>query len=257
MGRFLKKNYFGRYAIINIALSKAIFWALRRRRKKLLKKAARRSETYIHKNTRNAEGQAEEVEKILEQGYEKLNLGGGNKALQGFFNVDFVQHDLEVPEVVANILDLSFIPDRSLSQIHSNHVVEHISQDAFEEQLEAWKRILRPEGIVSIRCPNVLGASYGFFFGHVPEGEREGFLEAGFPPDETFQDQKDDWYVGDLYGLFHWFYAYPGFTENQHLNRFTPTLMKETLEQKGFRVLKMSKPESAQLVVVGKKESEE
>lgn len=255
MGRFLKKDHFGRYPFVNILVSKAVFWSLRRRKRKLLKKAARRSEAHIHTEQRNDEGQAEEVQKLLGEGYEKLNLGGGNKALNGFFNIDFIAHDLEVPEIVANILDLSFIPDQSLEQIHSNHVVEHLSKEQFEKQLEEYQRILKGDGFLSIRCPNVLGASYGFFFGHVPEDDREGFLEEGFPPDEDFQDPQDDWYVGDLYGLFHWFYAFPGFSENQHLNRFTPTLMRETLERKGFRVRKMSKPEAAQLVVIAEKES--
>lgn len=254
MGRFLKKDYFGRYPFLNIITSKAVFFTLRKRRQRLLRKAGKRSEEHIHKEVRNDEGQAEKVRELLDRGYEKLNLGGGNKSLEGFFNIDFIQHpELEVPEIVANILDLSFIPDQSLKQIHSNHVVEHLTQEQFEAQLEEYRRILRPEGLISIRCPNVLGASYGFFFGHVPENDREGFIELGFPRDEDFQNPKDDWYVGDLYGLFHWFHAFPGHTENQHLNRFTPTLMRETLEKKGFHLLKMSDPESAQLVAIARK----
>lgn len=230
-----------------------IFWALERRRKKLLKKAARRSELHIHTQERNDEGQADEVQKLLKQGYERLNLGGGAKALHAFFNVDFIRNDPNAPEVVANILDLSFIADQVLKQIHSNHVVEHLTQKGLEDQLEAYHRILKADGFLSIRCPNVLGASYGFFFGHVPEDDREGFLEEGFPPDEDFQNPKDDWYVGDLYGLFHWFNAFPGFSENQHHNHLTPSLMQETLERKGFRIRKMSKPEAAQLVVIAEK----
>ncbi|MFB6258356.1 MAG: hypothetical protein ABEH38_06665 [Flavobacteriales bacterium] len=254
MGRFLKKRYFGRYPFWNALVSKALFWTLRRREQKLRKKARGRAETHIQH--RNDEGRSEEAQKLLEEGYERINLGGGKKELEGFFNIDFVPHKLQTPEIVANIQDLSFIPDQSLKQVHSNQLVEHLSQKGFEEQLEAWRRILRSDGFISIRCPNVLGASYGFFFGHVPEDDREAFLEQGFPPDEDFQDPEDDWYVGDLYGLFHWFNAYPGLTENQHLNRFTPTLMRETLEKKGFRILKMSRPEAAQLVVIAEPEQE-
>lgn len=258
MGRYLKKNYFGRYPFLNILVSKAVFRTLAHRRKRLLKKARRRSRDHIHTEPRNDEGQKERVQELLDRGYERINIGGGNKNLNGYFNVDFIEHPrLEVPELIANIRDLSFIPDESMRRIHSNHVVEHLEQEQFEDQLEQYKRILQPDGIISIRCPNVLGASYGFFFGHVPEDDREGFVELGFPEDEDFQNPKDDWYVGDLYGLFHWFYAFPGFVENQHLNRFTPTLMQRTLEAKGYELLKMSRPEAAQLVVIARKEKRE
>lgn len=255
MGRFFKQQYFGRYPFLNMMVSKAVFWTLRRRERKLLKKAGKRSEGHIYPRSANDEGQAEEVRRLLEEGYKKVDLGAGNKSLKGFFNVDMVRQGSENPEVVANILDLSFIPDQSLDQIHSNQVVEHLTQEDFERQLEGYKRILRPGGIVSIRCPNALGVSYGFFFGHVPEDDREGFLEAGFPPDEEFQNPKDDWYVGDLYGFFHWIHAFPGFKENQHLNRITPTLLQRTFEAKGYRILKMTRPEAAQAVVVASPEN--
>jgi SAM-dependent methyltransferase len=254
MGRFLKKNYFGRYPIRNILVSKAIFRTLKQRKEQLLKRARRRSEEHIHKEVRNDEGQEEELRQVLEQGYEKVNLGAGGRSLEGFFNVDFIAHGTSAPEIVANILDLSFIPDNSLKQVHSNQVVEHLTQEQFEEQLDEYKRILKPGGRISIRCPNALGVSYGFFFGHVPENDREGFLEEGFPPDEEFQNPKDDWYVGDLYGFFHWIHAFPGFSENQHLNRITPTQMQETLGKKGYRIHKISRPEAAQLVVIASPE---
>ncbi len=254
MGRFLKKNYFGRYPLLNILVSKAVFWTLRRRERQLLKKAKRRKRSPVTPKAREQEGKAKEVQELLEQGYERINLGGGNKSLQGFFNIDFVEHpELEAPEILADIRDLSFIPDDSIRQIHSNHLVEHLTQAEFEAQLEQYRRILKPEGIISIRCPNLLGVSYGFFFGHVPEDDRVGFLELGFPEKEDFQNPKDDWYVGDLYGFYHWANAYTGFEENQHFNRFTPSSMKGSLEENGLTPLKMSRPEAAQLVVIAQK----
>lgn len=246
-----KRNYFGSYPFVNIFISKLIFWGLNYRKKQLLKKYKNQKlpvQLTNNENTRAA------FEKYLKQGYTKISLGGGNKNLEGFVNVDFIKHPDVEREVVANILDLSFIPDNSIDFIHSNHVMEHLTQQQLEEQLEQYKRILKKDGRISIRCPNCLGVAYGFFFGQTPERDHEKFLALGFPKDEDFYHPEDGWYYQDLWALYHWFYAYTGNKENEHLNQLTPTKLYDTIEQKGFKILINTIPEASNLVVIAQKQ---
>lgn len=198
----------------------------------------------------------EKLMAFLNKGYTKLSIGGGKKNLEGFVNIDFAEHKNIEREVVANILDLSFVPSESITHIHSNHVVEHLSQHDLVRNLSEYKRILKKEGIISIRCPNALGVSYGFFFDIVPETDHEKFLKLGYPKEEEFYNPNDRWYYKDLYGFYHWIYAQTGNIENVHLNILTPTKLRKTVETAGFKILKMSDPETSNLVLIAQKLSD-
>lgn len=248
------KRYFGgRFPILNACISMLIFWGLAHRRAQLLKRNLRNA---AHANvvTKNEERVKTEFSKFLGQGFDKINVGGGNKNLEGFLNIDFLPHPGVKFELIANILDLSFIPDLSIFHIHSNHVVEHITQAEFELQLREYRRILFPKGIITIRCPNVLGVSYGFFHGMEAESEYTEFLSLGYPKEEEFYNPMDEWYCRDLYAFFHWVWGDVGNIANQHPNQFTPTKMKNSLESAGFRILKMTEPETSNLVLVACRE---
>ena len=156
-------------------------------------------------------------------------------------------------EVIANILDLSFIPDESIQHFHSNHVMEHITPSQLDDQLKTYMDKLEKGGVISIRCPNVLGVSYGFFFGQEEELGYDEFLQLGYPKEEDFYDDKDGWYFQDLWGLYHWFYAYTGSIENEHLNQLTPTKLTKAVEKAGFTILKMVNPEASNLVLMAMK----
>jgi SAM-dependent methyltransferase len=183
-------------------------------------------------------------------GNDKLNIGGGSVRLKGFINIDFVEYP--GLEIVANLLDMSFIPDNSISHIHSNHFIEHLTQEQLLTQLREYCRILKPGGLVTIRCPNALGASYGFWFPVEPEGDREQFLKIGYPADEYFHDPAAGWYHHDLLGLIHYFYADLGSVDNQHFNIITPTKLRTAVESSGLTVLKMGNPEATNIVMVAK-----
>ena len=186
-------------------------------------------------------------------GYDKLNIGGGRKNLRGFVNIDFISHPEVEREIIGNILDLSFVPDSRISQIHSNHVIEHLSPDVFLDQLRQWHRMLKPSGIITIRCPNALGVCYGFIFTPVPEANRREFLDLGFPDDEEFHNSLDDWYHHDLYGFVHWLYGDVGNPANQHLNLLTPTNLRKAIESAGFEILKSTDPETSNIITVARK----
>lgn len=242
-------SYFGNYPYLNMVISKLIFLGLGYRRKQLIRKYKNNSKVVQLVNTEQTKN---DFQQYLNQGYSKINIGGGTKEFDGFVNLDFVKHENVNREVLANILDLSFIPDSSINQIHSNHVMEHLTQQQLEQQLEQYKRILNQKGIISMRLPNALGVSYGFFFGQVAERDYENFLALGFPKEEDFYNQNDGWYYQDLWALYHWFYAYTGNVENEHLNQLTPTLLKDTVEKAGFTIVKMSIPEASNLVLIAK-----
>jgi SAM-dependent methyltransferase len=167
--------------------------------------------------------------------------------------VDFVAHHNVEREICANILDLSFVPSSSIAQVHSNHVIEHLSREQLISQLESYQRILRPGGRLTIRCPNALGAVYAFWFPPVHEGNRNEFLALGYPLEEDFGNPKDAWLHKDFYGLIHWLYGDIGNVENEHLNQLTPSSVKELLGSAGFTVELISAPEAINLVVSARK----
>lgn len=194
------------------------------------------------------------LDSFLKDGYDKLNVGGGNKNLKGFVNIDFVPHGSSVKrEVVANALNLSFIKDGSFKHIHSNHFIEHMSHDQLISQLHEYYRMLRKGGLLSLRCPNALGVCYGFWFEVIPETKREEFIDLGYPTDEDFYNPLDDWYHKNFYGFLHWLYGDMGNIKNQHLNQLTPTKLKKAVENSGFEVLKMTEPETSNIILVAKR----
>ncbi len=248
------RKYFGRgFPVRNILVSKLIFLTIDYRKKRLIRYNSKNS--YQKKDKvvlQNSDNVKEEILRFIHEGYTKLNIGGGVKNLEGYINIDFVKHPVVQREVVANILDLGFIPDNSFSHIHSNHVIEHLTESQFDYQLQEYRRILKKGGIITIRCPNILGVSYGFFHGAIPETGREEFINLGYPKDEDFYNPLDNWYHKDLYGYFHWVYGDIGNLENQHLNKFTSTKLKKQIEKNGFDVLKMGEPETSNIILIAK-----
>lgn len=251
----INRVYYGHYPFINIIVSNLVFLTFRYRRYRLQnhfsKLAGKKKQTVVLINDSSVK---DKLQLFLDKGFNRLNIGGGNKNFKEFVNIDFVSHSTIEREVVANILDLSFIPDNCIQQVHSNHLVEHITQQQFEVFLKDCIRILKSGGVFSMRCPNALGVSYGFFFDVVPETEHQDFLKLGYPAEEDFCNPLDGWYHKDLYGFYHWIYAQTGNIENVHLNILTPTKLKKTVEAAGFKILKMTDPETSNLVLIAKKE---
>ncbi|MCO6499337.1 MAG: hypothetical protein J5I47_03050 [Vicingus serpentipes] len=243
-------KYFGNYPYVNKLISKLVFIGIDYRRKQLIRKYKKNDKVFQLKNTEQTQ---KDFENYLNQGFCKINVGGGTKNFEGFVNIDFIRHENVAREVIANILDLSFIPDSCVTHIHSNHVMEHLTQQQLEDQLQQYQRILSADGIISIRVPNTLGVAYGFFFGQEAEREHEAFLKLGYPKEEDFYNPADGWYYQDLWALYHWFYAFTGNIENEHLNQITPTKLKDTVEKTGFTVLKMTIPEASNIVLMAKK----
>lgn len=247
-------KYFGKFPIGNIIISNIIFASVRFRIASLrFKNKIKRFVKSANWQITNDAASAEVFLQFKHQGYDKLNIGGGRKNLEGFVNIDFVSHPNVEREIKANILDLSFIPDESVIHIHSSHVVEHLTHEQLCKQLLECYRILKESGLLTIRCPNALGVCYGFWFKVVPETGQDEFIALGYPADEEFYDLLNNWYHRDFHGFLHWLYGDVGNVENEHLNILTPSKLKSAVESAGFTVLKMTEPEATNIILVARK----
>ena len=101
----------------------------------------------------------EKVNELTNSGQDvKLHLGCGPFLFDGYINVDgdYIQN--------SNVInyDISVtpypLPDNSVDEILSVHVVEHIERWLIEDMLTEWLRILKPGGIVAIEWPDLLKA---------------------------------------------------------------------------------------------------
>jgi len=132
-----------------------------------------------------------------------------------------------------------------------------LTKEQLEHQLKEYHRVLKDDGVLSIRCPNALGAAYGFWLEPILEQERDEFIACGFPADEAFGNPADKWMHKDLFGLLHWLYGDVGNIQNQHLNIITPSMIKSSVVEAGFNILKMANPEAVNIVIVARKAASE
>ena len=77
----------------------------------------------------------------------RLNLGCGNKKVDGFIGVDIKDAD-----IVADIRDLPF-EDESVDEIMAIHVCEHAYQHEIVAMIREWLRVLKPNGMMALELP--------------------------------------------------------------------------------------------------------
>lgn len=90
------------------------------------------------------------------QGPVKLHLGCGPNLLEGWINIegDYIG---EKPGItVHNITEPYPIPDESVDEILSVHVIEHIMHSEVSPMMQEWHRILKPDGFVAVEWPDIL-----------------------------------------------------------------------------------------------------
>ena len=93
----------------------------------------------------------------------KLNLGCGDKILDGYVNVDVApSRGGRAPDVLCDLHDLSTFSDGSADEILSVHVVEHFWRWEVENILREWLRVLKPGGRMVLECPNLASACEEF-----------------------------------------------------------------------------------------------
>lgn len=91
--------------------------------------------------------------------YIKLNLGCGDKILEGYVNVDIVNERGGLqPDVVCDIKNLKIFENESVDEIMAIHVVEHFWRWEITDVIKEWIRVLKPNGKLILECPNLLSA---------------------------------------------------------------------------------------------------
>ena len=93
----------------------------------------------------------------------KLNLGCGDKILDGYTNVDVASERAgKQPDIVCDIRRLEKFPDNYADEILEVHVDEHFWRWEVVEILREWVRVLKPGGKMILECPNLKSACEEF-----------------------------------------------------------------------------------------------
>jgi DNA modification methylase len=83
----------------------------------------------------------------------RLNLGCEFARPSGFTNIDI--NPQVRPDIVADVLDLSFLSDMSCSEILASHILEHFYEAQVIPALREWNRVLTPGSPIAIIVPDV------------------------------------------------------------------------------------------------------
>jgi SAM-dependent methyltransferase len=118
----------------------------------------------------------------------RLNLGCGDKILEGYINVDVAEARAgKRPDVLCDLHALTPFEDDSADEILSVHVVEHFWRWEVVGVLKEWVRVLKPGGRMILECPNLKSACEAFLAnpelhaGPGAEGQRTMWVFYGDP----------------------------------------------------------------------------
>jgi predicted SAM-dependent methyltransferase len=134
----------------------------------------------------------------------KLNLGSNETRIEGYINIDLVEHPNV--DVVADVRKLPY-ENESVDEITNSHLLEHFNFFEGFEVLKEWYRVLRKGGILEIELPDF-------------EAICKFMINAT-------EEQRSHQYV------LIWGCPWDGFMG--HKFGYTPTQLKWTLEQVGFK----------------------
>jgi SAM-dependent methyltransferase len=95
----------------------------------------------------------------------RLNLGCGDKILEGYVNVDVAPSRRgKAPDVLCDLHKLTF-DNASADEVLAVHVVEHFWRWEVVDILREWVRVLKHGGRMVLECPNLISACEEFLKG--------------------------------------------------------------------------------------------
>lgn len=89
----------------------------------------------------------------------RLNLGCGDKILDGYLNVDVSEsRGGKKPDLISDIRTLKELEKSTADEILAVHVIEHIDRWDVVSVLRRWHDILKPNGRIVLESPNLISA---------------------------------------------------------------------------------------------------
>jgi predicted SAM-dependent methyltransferase len=159
---------------------------------------------------------------VLTANCRKLNIGCGNKKINGYVSVD-IRNDVDADIII----DLEKIPypleGGSIDEILANDIIEHFSYRTVEDVVREWHRILTSGGMLRIKTPD--------FENIINILKRDGLSFIGGTASLVMGDEHKTWA-----GISHWLYGGQDYAQNYHKMIFTKIELKKFLEYIGFEV---------------------
>lgn len=134
----------------------------------------------------------------------KLDIGCGEGPKKGNIGVDL--RKTGSVDIVADARMLPF-KDESFEHVYSSHLIEHFSHQEVKQVLAEWVRVLKKQGVIEIRCPDLRARALLFFL------------------NPSWQNVKNIYGGQDYVG-------------NQHKCGFSYGLLKQVLEPCGIKNIK-------------------
>jgi predicted SAM-dependent methyltransferase len=108
----------------------------------------------------------------------KLNLGCNIDIRKGYLNVDILD-ELDDIDLLCDIRALSFIPKESAEEILAYDVLEHLPFSEAHVTLKDWIRILKPEGKIVVRVPDLRLIAAQLLNSSLPSFEAQRLIYGG------------------------------------------------------------------------------
>jgi len=105
-----------------------------------------------------------------------LNLGCSNKKLDDYINIDCRKECN--PDLVCDIKELPYEPN-SIDGVYATDVLEHIPRSLVLSTLESWYKILKVDGFLILRIPNVRRISEKYIEGKIDCNEFSRLIYGG------------------------------------------------------------------------------
>ena len=134
-----------------------------------------------------------------------LNLGCGWDKRPDHLNIDL--HAFHEPDLVADVRDLSMLPDAYYDGAVAQDVLEHLKRVDGPVALREWARVIRVGGYLELRVPNLLG------------------LAVLLSKRTSIEQQRQ---------LIQCLFGTQAYTGDYHLNGYTEWLLRHELRAAGF-----------------------